>query len=97
MIIEGKSEPMPHETTAFTVAIANLPIIPTRDSRKAIQIIKKLDGFYGIHPAFPHGTLLLFKTENDAKRAKNILESEGIKTGDNICKVFIPKEYTREI
>lgn len=85
------------EVKAYTVAVGNLPMIMTKKSKKAVEIIKNLDGLYGVHPEYPRGTLLLFKTENHAKRAKNELESYGIKTGNNICECYIPEQYAREV
>jgi len=83
------------EVKAYTVAIGNFSIPFTRDQKKILKIIKNLDGFYGLQPHYPHGTLLIFKSENDAKRAKNQLDSLGILTGKNICEVFIPSEYAK--
>ena len=85
------------EVKAYTVAIGNFSIPFTRDQKKLIKIIEKFDGFYGLHPAYPYGTLLIFKTENDAKRARNELDSLGVQTGNNICEVFIPSEYAKEV
>ena len=44
-----------------------------KDSKKLIDYVTKLDGFLGIHPDYPHGTALIFRAENDAKRAKIFL------------------------
>lgn len=81
----------------YTVAIANLPLFPDKKVKKFLDWISKMDGFVGIRPEYPHGTLLLFKTENDAKRCKNLIPTykEGYcgGIGNNICKVAIPKEY----
>ena len=85
-----------NEVTCYTVAIPNLPMIPNRKVKKFIKWIGELDGFVGIRPEYPRGTLLLFKTENDAKRARNQIRAypnyEGT-VGNNICEVYIPKEY----
>ena len=83
------------EVKAYTVAIGNFSIPFTKDQKKVLKIIKNLDGFYGLKPCYPHGTLLLFNTENNAKRARNELDSLGIQTGTNICEVFIPEEYAK--
>ena len=93
------------EVKAYTVAVPNLAgtvkgtLKPRmmRDSKKLLNYVQKLDGFLGIHPAPPHGTLLLFRTENDAKRARNLLISD-LKlnqVGNNICECYIPEEYAR--
>lgn len=71
----------------YTVAIANLPINPNREIKKFIKWLCKLDGFIGIHPRYPHGTILIFSSENDAKRGRNLIEDYGVHTGNNICEV----------
>lgn len=79
------------ERKAFTVAVGNIPIIPRRDTKKAVSIIKAQKGFLGIHPVYPRGTLLIFDTKNDAIKARNNLMTSGIHCGDNICEIFIPE------
>lgn len=77
---------------AYTVAVGNInPLM--RASRKAVKYIAKLDGLIGVHPHYPDGTLILFRTENDAKIGKNRMESVGIKTGHNICECEIDDKY----
>ena len=85
------------EVKAYTVAIGNFSIPFTRDQKKVIKVIQHLDGFYGLKPCYPHGTLLMFNSENNAKRARNELDSLGVQTGNNICEVFIPSEYAKEV
>ena len=95
--------PTGREVKAYTVAVPNLAgTIPgtftpkhMKHSKKLINYVKKLDGFLGIHPVPPRGTLLIFKTENDAKRARNLLvqDLEINQVGTNICEIFIPEEY----
>lgn len=93
-----------NEATAYTVAVPNLAgTIPGsnspkhwRDTHELLAYVKKLDGFLGIHPVPPRGTLLMFKTENDAKRAKNLLMTDlKVQTGNNIMQVYIPAEYAK--
>mgnify|MGYP003293783239 CR=1 FL=1 len=73
----------------YTVSIPNLPLPTTRKNRKlidgVIKLIKKQDGFIGLSPEFPHGTILFFGTLNDAKRARNNLRAELNAVGTNIC------------
>lgn len=93
------------ETKVYTVAVPNLAgTIPgtltpkhMKETKKLLRYVKKLDGFLGLHPVPPHGTLLLFKTENQAKRARNLLENDLQINyiGDNITEVFIPEEYAK--
>lgn len=98
MVYESKDTPRENEVSAWTVAVGNFPMPWTsknkkQKAQKAIDIIKDLDGLYGVQPHYPDGTLLLFDTLNHAKIGSNILISKGIKTGDNICEVFIDKAY----
>lgn len=69
---------------AYTVAVGNFNPLKKR-SRKAVEFIKTLDGLIGVHPCYPRGTLILFDSENNAKIAKNLMESKGIQTGTYIC------------
>lgn len=67
-----------------------------RDSRILINYVTKLDGFLGIHPFPPHGTALIFRTENEAKRAKNLLIYDlDINEIGNVVECFIPEEYAQ--
>lgn len=59
-----------------------------------LNLLKEQDGFVGV---CPHKFLLacLFKTENDAKGARNILKYHGYKVSD-IQKAYIQKEYMED-
>lgn len=63
-------------------------------SREAVEYIKDLDGFVGVHPVDGY-TLWLFDTLNNAKIARNLMLSKGIQCGDNICDVFVDEKYLR--
>ena len=76
---------------AYTVAVGNIPIFPRKSSLKALTFIQEQKGFLGFHPVYPHGTLCIFETKNDAIGARNLMIAEGIKCGKNICEVFIPE------
>ncbi len=83
----------------YTVAIPNLPPLPNRHVRRFLKYVSKLEGIVGFRPEYPHGTLILFKTENDAKRAKNSIvnyPNYNCGIGNNIGEVYIPKEYMQE-
>ena len=84
-----------NEVTCYTVAVGNLPLPPfvPKASREAVDYIKTLDGFVGFYPMYPNGTLCLFKSENEAKAAKNLMNAKGIRTGLNICEVFVDRAY----
>ena len=92
----------PNEADAWTVAIGNLPSIfqalnpkIKRQVDEALAIIKAQDGFIGVFPQPPDGTLCLFRSKNEAIRAKNIMSINGIQTGNNICHVYIDKKYLK--
>lgn len=91
-------EKQENEVVCYTVAVGNLPIPPfvRKNSKKAIKFIQGLEGFVGFYPYYPHGTLCIFRTENQAKVAKNMMENKGIKTGNNICEIFVEKKYMEE-
>ena len=56
-------------------------------SREAVKYVQTLDGFRAVYPT-PNrvGTLWLFDSENNAKGARNLMKSKGIKCGENICR-----------
>ena len=81
-----------NEISCWTVAVGNfVPFL--KNSRLAIEFIKTLDGFVGVHPFPPRGTLILFRTESDAKIARNLMEAKGIVCGKNICECYVDKKY----
>lgn len=76
----------------YTVAVGIFDPF-NRRSRKAVKFISTLKGLVGVHPHYPDGTLILFRTENDAKIARNEMQSKGILTGRNICEAEIDDKY----
>lgn len=60
-----------NEVKAYTVAIPNLPVFPNKRVKMFLKDIRNMEGFIGMHPCYPNGTLLVWKTEADAKRARN--------------------------
>ena len=91
-------EKQPNEVTAYTVAIGNISLNPlyAKKQKQALGYIQSLKGFIGFYPSYPNGTLCIFKTENDAKVAKNQMDAKGIQTGKNIGEVFVGKEYVED-
>lgn len=79
---------------AYTVAVGNIDP-KNKNSRKAVKYVATLHGFIGVHPNYPHGTLILFDTENNAKIARNLMNAKGIVTGRNICEVEIDDIYAK--
>ncbi len=96
-MIENR-EKQPNEVSAWTVAVGNIPLNPfkMKKAEKALKFIAKLEGFIGFTPCAPHGTLCLFKTENDAKGARNLMRAKGIEVGKNIAEVYIDKIYLEQ-
>ncbi len=76
---------LPGNMDVWTVAVGNInPLNPA--SRAAVKFIAELEGMVAVHPAPPHGTLILFDSKNNAIRGMNLMHSVGIQTGDNICR-----------
>lgn len=73
---------------AWSVAVGNINPLQ-KASRDAVKYITNLNGFLGFFPHYPNGTLCFFVTENDAKIARNKMDSKGIQTGRNICEMEI--------
>lgn len=63
-----------------------------RRARTAAEFIVELDGFVGFCPTVPAGTACLFRTKNDAIRAKNMMDAVGIVTGDDIGSCLVDEE-----
>ena len=98
-----KYEPNENEVKCWTVAVGNLPGLFGFINRKkhkatmaALAFITRQEGFIGIHPVPPHGTLCIFKTENNAKAARNVMRAEGIQVGKNICEVYVDKRFIKD-
>lgn len=56
-----------------------------KPSRDAVAFMRKQEGFVAIHPENEH-TLFLYDSRNNAKIARNMAISKGIKCGNNICR-----------
>jgi len=65
-------------------------------SRDAVKFTASLEGFVGISPMSPYGTVFLFESENTAKRAKNMMKAKGIITGKDIVECEIEDKYWEE-
>lgn len=85
---------------AYTVAIPNLPLFPNKKVIKFIKKIQTMDGFIGVRPEYPYGTLMVFDTENNAKIARNRIKVypgyEGT-VGKNIGVIYIPERAEESI
>lgn len=87
-----KAKKKPYEIIVYAVESGR--VMPKlgyiKQQRKAIEYIKDLEGFIGIHPVTTWNTLILFDSLNHAKQGKNLMKSKGIKTGKHIVPVLIP-------
>lgn len=89
-------------TELYSVATGRI-LIWKKASRDAVRFIQKQKGFVAIAPVdYYGGTLWLFDSLNNAKRARNMMKLKGIGTGDNICrftyedgKLVFDEEYAR--
>ena len=81
------------EVKCHTFAIPNFPLFLKKEHKKLIADISKYKGFVGFHPHYPRGMLLIFKTKNDAKIARNKLKGIINAVGNNICEVYIDERY----
>lgn len=79
-----------NEVVCYGIGIGNLTLPPVK---KALGFIQGLDGFVAFYPYWPHGTVCVFRTLNEAKVAKNLMQAKGIKTGREIAEMFIEKQY----
>ena len=87
----------PDELKAWAVATGNLPRwydAPwvKRGARRALRFIADQPGFLAFCPSPPCGTLCIFATENDAKRARNSMEAAGVPTGQRISECYVPRD-----
>lgn len=85
------------EVSCWGFGIPNLPIKPNKKILRFLDYLATLDGFQGLYPWYPHGTIIIFDTENNAKGGRNLIRAYkelDIKTG-GIAEVFIKKEYLK--
>ena len=76
----------------WAFGVGNLTMNPffRKKQREILHFIKDLEGFVGITPMYPHGTLVIFDTENNAKGGRNLLRAKDIRCG-GISMVKVPK------
>lgn len=85
-------EPTENHVKVWAVKVGNLPIFFVRKKiKEAIKFIQKQDGFIAFYPMYPEGTLCLFKTENYAKGARNMMRFYGIEVYGEIIEVYVNK------
>lgn len=84
-----------NEVVCYGIGVGNLPLPPfmPKPVKEALAFIQGLDGFVDFYPCWPHGTVCVFRTLNEAKVAKNLMQAKGIKTGREIAEMFVEKQY----
>ena len=61
----------------FVIGRLPHPLFHPKQAKKAVEMLKGLEGLKGIHP-HPRGyTMLFFDDLNDAKRARNVVRGTG--------------------
>ena len=84
--------------TGYAFAVGKIPyrlphwLFPKR-IKNALRLIADTDGLVGVAPIGDR-TLLIYETENDAKRARNIANSRGILCGKEIFPIETFAERT---
>lgn len=93
MIKECMAKKTENEEMVFAIGVGRIiPVIGKKKKMEdTLKYIKKMDGFVGVHPVDLWHNLLIFRTLNDAKRAKNDLSSKGVSMGQ-IAPVLVGKE-----
>ena len=96
MIASCEEKKTENETICY--ALGSGRIIPKLGMKKyqkeAIDYIKTLDGFIGVHIVDIWHTLLIFDTLNNAKAAKNTLKAKNCPVG-NVVPILVPNEYAK--
>lgn len=83
------------EIKCYAFGIGNLSLNPLtlRKQNRILKRIQGLEGFIGIHPAYPGGTLVIFDTENNAKGGRNLMRSWEIECGREIGEIYVDSRY----
>ena len=96
-----KGKKRENETIVFTVGCGRMfPLITDKKKirkgiEEALDYIKKLEGFVGVHPVDLWHTLLLFDTENNAKRARNLLREKDVQCANYIVPILVETKYLK--
>lgn len=98
MIRECQEKKKDNETMCFAFGAGR--ILPELGKKKqyeaALDFIKSLEGFCGVHPIDLWHTLLIFDTLNNAKGGRNLIRAKGINVGDFIAPILIETKYLKE-
>ena len=94
-----KDKQKPNETIVFTFACGRImPLITDRKKTRkgmeeALEYIKKLEGFIGVQPIDLWHTLLIFDTENNEMRARNLLRAKAVQCANRIVPILVETKY----
>lgn len=96
MIEDCKKKQSDNEEIVFALGVGRMiPMLgKKKQMEKAFECIKNQEGFIGIHPIDLWKNLLIYRTLNDAKRAKNELRSKGCQIG-NVAPILVSKEFIK--
>ena len=96
MIMECEKKRKPNEEICFAIGAGKIWSVKRKERKqieKAIDYIKSLDGFLGIHPVSMTKTLLIFDTLNNAKGAYNMMKAKNIQIGSFVVPILVDKLY----
>lgn len=97
MIRDCEKKKRPDEEICFALGAGR--VIPKLGWKKriseALDYIKSLDGFIGIHPVDLWHTLLIFDTLNNAKAARNQLKFKKMNVGQ-VAPILVEKQYIQK-
>lgn len=96
MIRDCEKKKTDNEAIVFALGTGRIFPIPGKRKimEKTMNYIKKLDGFLGVNIVDLWHTLLIFDSLNNAKAARNMLQSKGCPVGQ-VVPIMIPKEYAK--
>jgi len=79
----------------YCFAIPNLPnpILHPFQARKAVEVLRGIDGIVAIHPMPPEGAMLIFWDRTKAVLARNVIEDMGNKCGKHILECEISEDW----
>lgn len=96
MIEDCRKKQREDEEIVFALGVGRMiPMLGKgKQMKKAFEHIKRQKGFIGVHPIDLWKNLLVYRTLNDAKRARNELRSKGCDTG-NVAPILVAKEFIK--
>lgn len=97
IVIEANGKKKPTDISLWAVSIGRVNPFAVGEIRNSqeevLGFIKKQHGFAAVRPVPGRGTLLLFFTEDDAKKTRVALEERGCPVGNKITECYVPGKY----